>query len=316
VRAGSSGALAAAALVAPPMTSTGACFGPDVARRLLARASEPLEVRRPPPTAAAAAQGSRPAPRPLPACTPSNDTPALPQPAQPHPRPQPPPQAIPNEPALLQELRLRLGPHADEARLLQALRAQKRVSWALNTYLRAALSEPRRADGREDFEPRAPRPGRGPPGPEGPAGGGRQGRGAGGGGGGEAAAAGSGSPEAPEAAKLAAASSPQALAPAAPAAAPPAGSGEAAAAAAALPPPSLAAALPGPLLEEVLRHLGYRDVAAAACTCKALSKVCCREGASLPPAGGPRGAHSVREELPSARSASVLPHVRGRLRPP
>jgi len=38
-------------------------------------------------------------------------------------------------------------------------------------------------------------------------------------------------------------------------------------------PPSLAAALPVPLLEEVLRHVDCGSLCRAACTCRALSKV-------------------------------------------
>ncbi|GBF87331.1 hypothetical protein Rsub_00042 [Raphidocelis subcapitata] len=217
--ASGSGGSGAAAPQQAPLPGPTQCFGPDVARRLLERASQSVE------------------------------------------------EALPNEPELLLELRARLGPHCSEARLAQALRAHKRLHWSVNSYLRGALSSPRAGEG-EDFEPK--RPSTASAAGVAPAAA-------------AAAAAAAARPTGAPAAAAAAALSAAGGAADAPGAPPAQGRGGDEAAEAAPPPPSLAAALPGPLLEDVLRRLGSaRSVCRAACACRALNRAAAADGVWRP----------------------------------
>jgi hypothetical protein len=145
-------------------------------------------------------------------------------------------------------------PHT-QARLTQMLRAQKRVYWTVNSYLRSVLSGPKK-HGREDFEPpkKQGREDFEPP-PAGEAWGGAalaDGVSGSSGGGGERQRQQGGEGETAGETGVAAA---------------------AAAAEEAPPPPSLVAALPLPFLEEVLSHVDAATLCRAACSCRAMSLV-------------------------------------------
>lgn len=63
------------------------------------------------------------------------------------------PAAVENEAQLMRELRFKLGDYASETRLLHFLRVSRgKIHWAVNSYLREALSKAPARQDREDFD--------------------------------------------------------------------------------------------------------------------------------------------------------------------